>query len=75
MTSYFNACADALGYPRQPLVTREEARQVMSPLMFSYVSQSRIVDNSRMLKRLGIQLRYDSLAEGLAASIMTCHHK
>jgi nucleoside-diphosphate-sugar epimerase len=75
MTSYFNACADALGYPRQPLVTREEARQVMSPLMFSYVSQSRIIDNSRMLKRLGIRLSYDNLAEGLAASVMTCHQK
>lgn len=69
MTTYFNACADALGYPRQPQVTLEEARRVMSPLMFSYVSQSRIIDNSRMLKRLGVKLRYATLAEGLAASV------
>ena len=69
MTSYFNACADALGLPRQPQVTLVEARQVMSPLMFSYVSQSRIVDNHRMLNRLDIQLRYRNLADGLAASI------
>jgi nucleoside-diphosphate-sugar epimerase len=75
MTSYFNACADALGYPRQPQVTLDEARQVMSPLMFSYVSQSRIVDNSRMLERLKIKLRYESLSEGLAASVPhTIHH-
>jgi nucleoside-diphosphate-sugar epimerase len=69
MTSYFNACADALGLPRQPQVTMDEARQVMSPLMFSYVSQSRIIDNSRMLERLHVKLRYATLSEGLAASI------
>jgi nucleoside-diphosphate-sugar epimerase len=69
MTTYFNACADALGFPRQPQVTLEEARQMMSPLMFSYASESRVVDNSRMLERLGITLRYPTLAEGLKASV------
>lgn len=69
MTSYFNACADALRLPRQPQISLEEARQTMSPLMFSYVSQSRIVDNQKMLKSLGVKLRYSTLAEGLAASV------
>ena len=71
MTTYFNACADVLGYPRQPQVTLEEARQVMSPLMFSYVSESRIVDNSHMLRQLGVTLRYPTISEGLAASVET----
>jgi len=75
MTAYFNACADVLGLPRQPQVTLAEARQAMSPLMFSYVCQSRIVDNQRMLDRLGIHLHYENLAEGLAASVMTCHQQ
>ena len=75
MTSYFNSCADALGLPRQHQVTLDEARQVMSPLMFSYVRQSRIVDNRKMLSLLGIRLRYENLAEGLAASVMTCYHQ
>ena len=69
MTSYFNACADALGLPRQRQVSMDEARQVMSPLMFSYVSQSQVVDNRRMLSRLSVKLRYGSLKEGLAASL------
>lgn len=73
MTTYFNACADLLGYPRQPQVTMDEARQVMSPLMFSYVSESRVVDNRRMLDRLGIGLHYPTFAEGLAASVETAH--
>jgi len=69
MTSYFNACADALGLPRQPQVALEEARRDMSPLMFSYVSQSQIVDNHRMLERLTIQLRYPDMMAGIAASV------
>lgn len=68
MTAYFNACADALGLPRQPQVTMDEARQVMSPLMLSYVSQSRIVDNRRMMARLHVKLRYENLLGGLAAA-------
>jgi nucleoside-diphosphate-sugar epimerase len=73
MTAYFNACADQLGYPRQPQVTMEEARQVMSPLMFSYVSESRVIDNCRMLERLGVSLQYPTIAEGLPVSVETRH--
>ncbi len=69
MTSYFNACADALGLPRQPQITLTEARLVMSPLMLSYVSQSQIVDNRRMLERLNVKLRYENLSAGLAVSV------
>ena len=65
MTSYFNACADLLGYPRQPQVSLEEARRVMSPLMLSYITESRIVDNASLLERLGIRLTYPSMREGL----------
>jgi nucleoside-diphosphate-sugar epimerase len=73
MTAYFNACADQLGYPRQPQVTMEEARQVMSPLMFSYVSESRVIDNRHMLEWLGVSLQYPTIAEGLPASVETRH--
>jgi len=65
MTSYFNACADLLGFPRQPQVSMAEARRVMSPLMLSYVSDARIVDNARMLERLNIRLKYPTMREGL----------
>jgi len=71
MTAYFNAVASALGLPRQPLVELDEARRVMSPLMFSYVSEARVVDNTKMLERLGIELRYPTLAEGLKASVVS----
>lgn len=65
MTGYFNAAADALGLPRPPQVTMEEARRVMTPLMISYFSESRVVDSSKMLRELGITLLYPDLEAGL----------
>ena len=67
MTGYFNAAADRLGLPRPAQVTMEEARRVMTPLMISYFSESRIVDNRRMLEQLGITLIYPDLEAGLKA--------
>lgn len=69
MTEYFNAVADALGMPRPRQVTLAEARQVMAPLMYSYVTESRRLDNGKMLARLGVELRYPTLAAGLKASL------
>lgn len=69
MTEYFNTVADSLGEPRQPQVSMEEAHRVMSPLMLSYVSESRVVDPSRMFRRLGVTLRYPRLQEGVIASL------
>ncbi|MDY0267872.1 SDR family oxidoreductase [Trichloromonas sp.] len=69
MTEYFLAVAERVGLPRPPLVSLEEARRVMTPLMISYLTESRRMDNTRMLKRLGVKLRYPTLAEGLPASL------
>lgn len=69
MTAYFNACADALQKPRQPQIDLDEARRVMPPLLFNYFMESRVVDNQRMLKDLGISLRYPDLQQGIAASL------
>ncbi len=69
MTDYFNAVADILGYPRPRQVSLLEARQVMSPLMLSYVTESRQMDNRKMLTKLDIKLIYPDLEEGLKASI------
>jgi nucleoside-diphosphate-sugar epimerase len=65
MTAYFNAAADRLGLPRPAQVGWEEARQVMSPLMVSYFSESRVMESSLMLEKLAIQLIYPNLEAGL----------
>jgi nucleoside-diphosphate-sugar epimerase len=68
MTHYFNAVADLLGLPRPPQVSRKEAERLISPLMLSYMSESRRMDNSKMLDKLGIELLYPTLEEGLHGS-------
>ena len=71
MTDYFNAITDLLQLPRLPQVSLAEARQAMSPLMFGYMTDSRRIDNRKMLEKLGIKLRYPTLREGLKGSLPT----
>lgn len=70
MTHYFNAVADFFGLIRPPQVTRKEAGGVMNPLLLSYFSESRCLDNRKMLERLGVVLRYPTLEQGLRGSRM-----
>lgn len=69
MTDYFNAVADAFELPRPPQVDAAEAAKVMNPLMLTYFQESRRMDNSKMLEKLGITLRYPTLQQGLKASV------
>jgi hypothetical protein len=41
----------------------------MPPLLFTYFMESRVVNNQRMLRDLGITLRYPKMQQGIAASI------
>ena len=67
MTDYFNAVADAFALPRPPQVTMAQAKECMPPLLLSYFSESRRLDNRRMRERLGGELLYPDLDSGLAA--------
>jgi nucleoside-diphosphate-sugar epimerase len=69
MTDYFNAITDLLGLERLPQVPLAEAREAMTPLMFGYMTESRRIDNRKMLTRLGITLRYPTLNDGLKATL------
>lgn len=65
MTSYFNAVADEFGLMRPPQVSMEQAPRLMNPLILSYFSESRCLDNTKMMRRLGVTLRYPTLEQGL----------
>ncbi|GAM08795.1 protein YeeZ [Geobacter sp. OR-1] len=67
LTQYFNAVADLLGMKRPRQINREQAAESMPPLLFSYFSEMRRIDNSLMLKKLGIKLQFPTLADGLAS--------
>ncbi|MFK5915262.1 MAG: SDR family oxidoreductase [Woeseiaceae bacterium] len=67
MTAYFNTIADFTQLPRPPLVDWDEAEQTISKGMLSYLKESRRMDNTKMMKELGVTLLYPTLEEGLKA--------
>jgi len=69
MTDFFFRVADQLRIPRPPALTREEARRRLGEGMLSYLAESKRIDNSRMLKELGVELGYPDLAAGLASCV------
>ncbi len=65
MSEYFIKVADAFNIPRPQEVSREEAEQLLSPGMLSYLQESRRIENRKMLDELGVRLQYPTLNEGL----------
>lgn len=66
MGDYFDAVADHFGLPRPPRISREEARQQLAPVSYSFLSESRRLRNSRLKRELRLRLRYPTVADGWA---------
>jgi len=67
MGEYFDLAADLCGLPRPPRITRAEAERTMSPMQMSFWSESRRLDNRRLVEELRLVLRYPTVREGLLA--------
>lgn len=65
MGDWFDKLADAFGLPRPPRVTRAEAKARLSPLLLSFMSESRQLDNTRMKRELKLNLRYPTVDDGI----------
>ncbi len=66
MGGYFDLAAELCGLPKPPRITRAEARERLSPMLLSFMSESRRLDNTRMKRELRVRLRYPTVREGLA---------
>lgn len=62
MAAYFDAVADAHQLPRPPRLPRAELRQVVTPALLSFMSESRRLSNGRIKRELGVRLRYATVA-------------
>jgi len=69
MTDYFNQVADTCGMARPPQISRAEAEERFSANMLSFLNESRRIDNTRLIKELGVKLQYPDLASGLEACL------
>ena len=65
MGEYFDLVADAYHLPRPPRVSRVAAQYMLSPMMLSFLNESRRLKNARMKRELKVQLRYATVREAL----------
>lgn len=66
MGEYFDAVADAHGLPLPPRLPRAEIERNVSPMLWSFMNESRRLSNGRMKKELRVKLRYPTVADTLA---------
>jgi len=69
MGDWFDKLADAFGLPRPPRATREAVRSRLSPMLLSFMGESRRLVNTRMKRELRLRLRYPTVAAGIAAAL------
>lgn len=65
MGEYFDCVADAFGLPRPPRLPRAEVQRAVSPVLWSFMNESRRLSNTRMKKELKMALRYPTVAHAL----------
>jgi len=68
MGEWFDSLADAFALPRAPRLPREEVRRIVPPMQWSFMNESRRLDNTRMKQELRLHLRYPTVAVGIAAA-------
>jgi nucleoside-diphosphate-sugar epimerase len=67
MGEYFDAVADTFNLPRPPRLPREILKSQVSPMLLSFMSESRRLSNRRIKEELGVRLLYPQVKDGLAA--------
>jgi nucleoside-diphosphate-sugar epimerase len=65
MGEYFDAVAQAFHLPKPPRVAREELNKLVSPMLLSFMSESRRLSNRRIKSELGLRLRYPQVSDAL----------
>ena len=65
MGDYFDLAADLYGLPRPPRVARSTAKEKLSLMLLSFMSESRRLDNTRLKQDLRLRLNYPTVATGL----------
>lgn len=65
MGEYFDLIADAYNLPRPQRISRIAAQHVLSPMMLSFINESRRLSNARMKKELKVKLKYPTVANML----------
>ena len=68
-TAFTNEVARQLGLPAPPQISRAEAQQRFSRQRMAFLSDSRVVDTTKMREVLGVIPRYANPEDGIRASL------
>jgi len=74
MGDYFDRVADAFGLPRPPRVDRQTLTGLVTPMMLSFMSESRRLENRRLKRELGVRLRFPDVEATLRDCLSTASH-
>jgi len=66
MGDYFDAVARAFDLPLPPRLPRDALRAAVSPMLWSFMAESRRLDNRRLHRELRVRLRHPTVAAFLA---------
>ena len=66
MADYFDLVAQAFGLPPPPRLPRAELAQQVSPMLLSFMSESRRLQNFRIKSELGVRLYYPNVQTALS---------
>jgi nucleoside-diphosphate-sugar epimerase len=75
MGEWFDLVADRAGLHRPPRISRHEAPGRLPAELLSFMSESRRLDNGRLKRDLGIQLKFPTVREGLAHAYASGVHQ
>jgi nucleoside-diphosphate-sugar epimerase len=65
MGAYFDLVADHFGLPRPPRLPREQLKAAVSPMLYSFMTESRRLRAARLHGELRVALRWPSVADAL----------
>jgi nucleoside-diphosphate-sugar epimerase len=68
MGDYFDLVADAFGLPRPPRMPRDEVARAVSPMLWSFMRESRRLDNTRIKRELRVRFQFPDVAAGVGFS-------
>jgi nucleoside-diphosphate-sugar epimerase len=68
MGDWFDAVADTFEMARPPRLPADAARAAVSPALWSFMRESRRIDNTRLHRELRVPLAYPTVAHGLEAA-------
>lgn len=69
MGDFYDLLADSFSLPRPPRMSRFECAARLGAATLSFMGESRRIANTRLVRELGVRLRYPTVGDGIRAAV------